>query len=957
MAPLYMPLFRSCATLRSLRQLHAHLIVASLGGDPLPTTKLIQSYAEMDDLCSSDLVFRCFRSPDPFMWGVLIKCHAWCGSHDGALSAFRKLTATSRDPVSSFTYPSVLRACSCGGRFRFGECVHGRLVKCGLDCDDVIRSSLVSLYGEMGRLDSVRKLFDEMTVRDVVSWTCLISCYVDNGDPINGLRMVGSMISEGFEVDRAAMICVAEACGELGWLSLARSVHGQVVTGQIRDDSALVTSLIVMYSRCGDLWSARSLFDYAASKGTTSWTAMISSYNQSGRYFEALEKFLEMQKSQVEPNPVTVMAVLCSCARLGWLRGGKSAHCFVVRNSLDVGYEFLGPPLIEFYADCGRVCDSKKVFSLIGERDAVSWNMLISCYTRKRLFYEALSTFIEMRENGVQPDSFNLTSALSACENDSFSWPGRQIHGYIIKMFHQIDFLQNSMICMYSKCGDIESAYRVFLETAQRDTITWNSMMSGYFQNGNCLEAIRIFDHMYLGGMMMNEVSFLLAIQASSHGGYFEKGKWVHHKLIVCGVKADCYIDSALADMYSKCGDLYAARTVFENMDEKTVVSWSVMIDGYGMHGHVDAAVALFDHMVESGIKPNDVTFMNLLSACAHSGSIEEGRFYFSAMKNFGVPPKWEHYSCFIDMLSRSGNLDEAYSVINSMPYPVDASIWGALLNGCRIHQRTDMTQIIRRHLLEVNTDDTGYYTLLSNLYAEEKNWSESRKVRLIMENAGLQKVPGYSLIELGQRNYRFGAGDITSDVQEICNVLEYDSTASFLQQSFQRIAVHEAFKVGFLELQLDMLFNHVTKEFWNQIIIAITVRNLGYLPHCWRPREGHSTDEAQRYLKPFSLRFASASGKAYDIPPNFYMSRSHHQAELARDYLVHTAENHPKLLITTPKASSEKFQCSNRIVIYDTENRRTCLNGPERCYGTLLMRPVRCLLMERCPYLGSNYG
>lgn len=713
----------------------------------------------------------------------------WCGSYDGALSVFRELTATCGDLVSSFAYPSVLRACSCGSRFRVGESVHGRLVKCGFDIDDVILSSLVSLYGDMGRLCSMSKVFDEMTVRDVVSWTCVISCYVHNGDLARGLRVVGRMISEGFEVDGVAMISIAEACAELGWLSLARSVHARVLTGGIGDDGALLNSLVVMYSKCGDLWSARSLFDDAASKGTASWTAMISSNNQSGRYAEALNTFLEMQESEVEPNPVTIMAVLCSCASLGWLRGGKSAHCFVVRNSLDIGYEFLGPPLIEFYADCGRVCDSEKVFSLIAERDAVSWNMLISCYTRKRLFYEALSIFVDMRENGVPPDSFSLTSALSACENESFSWLGHQIHGYITKTFRQIDFLQNSMIFMYSKCRDIESAYRVFMETELRDVITWNSMISGYCQNGHYLEAIRLFNHMYFTNMTMNEVSFLLAIQASSQGGYFEKGKWVHHKLIVHGMEADCYIDSALADMYSKCGDLKTARTVFENMDEKNVVSWSVMIDGYGMHGHVNAAVELFDRMVESGIKPNEVTFMNLLSACAHSGSVEKGRFYFSAMRNFEVSPKWEHYSCFVDMLSRSGNLDEAYSVINSMPYTVDASIWGALLNGCRIHQRTDMIQVIKKELCEVNTDDTGYYTLLSNLYAEEKDWSESRKIRSIMENAGLQKVPGYSSIELGQRNYRFGAGDFcTSDVEKICNILEYDSTASFLQQSFQQI-------------------------------------------------------------------------------------------------------------------------------------------------------------------------
>ncbi|CAI0394363.1 unnamed protein product [Linum tenue] len=178
--------------------------------------------------------------------------------------------------------------------------------------------------------------------------------------------------------------------------------------------------------------------------------------------------------------------------------------------------------------------------------------------------------------------------------------------------------------------------------------------------------------------------------------------------------------------------------------------------------------------MVEMGIRPNGITFMNILSACSHSGHVDAGKFYFRLMENYSIEPNLEHFACLVDLLSRAGDVDGAYGVINSMPFPADASIWGALVNGCRIHHRMDIIQFIQRDLLDVTTDDTGYYTLLSNIYAEEGKWVEFGTVRSKMERTGLKKVPGYSTIELGNKIYRFGAGDTYHwRFNEVCSFLE----------------------------------------------------------------------------------------------------------------------------------------------------------------------------------------
>lgn len=654
--------------------------------------------------------------------------------------------------ISRFIYPSVLRACSCClDHLGTGEKVHGRVVKCGLDSDNVIRTCLLSLYGEMGSISGARKLFDEMSERDAICWSSIISAYVDNGDLVSGLDMFRLMVSRGVDPDYVTMLGLAEACAELGCLSLARSVHGQIVARNIESaDGSLINSLVIMYSKCGDLASAEKLFYKTIYKGTASWTAMISSYNQGGQFQDAISAFLEMHGSCVWPNSVTMMALLFSCSGLGWLRGGKSVHCFIIRNSMDPRYDFLGPPLIEFYADSGRLEDSEKVFHMIEGRDVVSWNMLISIYTRKGQSEHAVSTFVQMLRNGILPDSFSLATTLSACGNLSLLQIGREIHGHVVRIGFSSEFMQNALIDMYSKCGQVDWAHNLFIIAHQRSVVTWNLMICAFSQNGYSAEAIKLFDEMYLRRLHMDEVTFIIVIQACSNLAYIEKGRWLHHKLITCSISNNIYIDTALLDMYAKSGDHRTAQIIFDRMPEKSIVSWSAMIAGYGIHGQVNSALSVFSQMIDLGIKPNKITFMNILSACSHAGYVEEGKFYFELMKQFGIEPEMEHFACLIDLLSRSGNLDYAYSLIHSMHLPATAGIWSSFLNGCRIHRRLDLILAVKRNLVNVEARDAGYFSLLSNIYAEDGNWGESGKLRSVMESTGLKKARGYSMIELG---------------------------------------------------------------------------------------------------------------------------------------------------------------------------------------------------------------
>ncbi|KAK4358035.1 hypothetical protein RND71_023645 [Anisodus tanguticus] len=765
----YMPLFRACSTLKSVTQLHAHLIINGLHKDPLASTKLIESYSQMGSFKTSKLIFNAYPNPDSFMYGVIIKCHVWNNSFQESIFLYHNMIYHLPE-TNSFVYPSVLRVISAIGDLGIGRKVHGRILKCGFESDSIVETALLSMYGELGWTRYARKVFDEMSVRDVVSWSSVVLSYVRNGQAKEGLEMFGNLVKEGVEIDSVALLSAVETCGELGVWRIGKSVHGYILRKSIQIDGSLTNSLVAMYGKCGDTCSAELLFDNVVDKSIYTWTAMISCYNQNGCYHEALALFVKMHVSDVEYNEVTLMAVLCSCARLGWLKEGKSIHGFIVRNALDCSNDLLGSALVDLYANCGKLSDCHKVFGSSQNRHIVSWNMLISGYVQEGSAEKALTLFVDMARKGILPDSYTLASVLSASGDIGFSEFGCQIHSRIIRTGISTEFVKNSLIDMYSKCGLVDYALMIFKDTQERSVVTWNSMMCGLTQNGLSREAIGLFDEIYSKLSEMDEVTFLAVIQACSTIGWLEKGKWVHHKLIIFGVRQDMYVDTALTDMYAKCGDLSMARRVFDSMLERSIISWSAMIGGYGMHSQIDDAISLFHEMVNSGIKPNDIILTNILSACSHAGYLEEGKYFFNLMIDLTIEPKPEHFACLVDLLSRAGDIDKAYEVITWMPFPADVSIWGALVNGCRIHNRMDIIKMIQQRLENMQTDDTGYYTLVSNIYAEGGEWNESRMVRSKMRSLGLRKVDGYSMIEVEKRIHTGKVNDTCSFIKREIN-------------------------------------------------------------------------------------------------------------------------------------------------------------------------------------------
>lgn len=221
------------------------------------------------------------------------------------------------------------------------------------------------------------------------------------------------------------------------------------------------------------------------------------------------------------------------------------------------------------------------------------------------------------------------------------------------------------------------------------------------------------------------------------------------------------FIATSLIDMYFKCGKVEFAREAFEDTTNKNVTSWTSMIAGYGMHGLAQDAMDIFYKMRSSAVKPNYITFVSVLTACSHAGLVKEGQYWFNAMSHeYDIKPGVEHYGCMVDLLGRTGHLNEAYILIQEMEVKPDSVVWGSLLGACRIHKNVEIGEIAATRLFELEPMNCGYYVLLSNMYADSGRWNDVERMRNVIQTYCLAKKPGFSVVEAKGKVNVFLVGD-----------------------------------------------------------------------------------------------------------------------------------------------------------------------------------------------------
>ncbi|OAY65857.1 putative pentatricopeptide repeat-containing protein, partial [Ananas comosus] len=494
------------------------------------------------------------------------------------------------------------------------------------------------------------------------------------------------------------------------------------------EQPALLVKLIRAYAACGDLCRARLLFDSVPGplKNTVFFNVMIRSYVSHRRPRDALRLLSSMSPG---PDHYTYPCALKACSDAADLPAGRQLHAAVARLGLDANL-FVANALITMYARCGRSDRAFQVFAEMPRRDVVSWNAIIAGFARERRFDRSIAACREMAAlRGPAPDAGTLASVLPAMAD--------------------------------AAPADIGLARHLFDEMPAKGPIAWNAMIAIYSNNSMAKEAVGLFARMEAAGPEPDALTLASVLPACGQLSAFGLGKRIHEIIKRKGMRPNMVLENALMDMYANCGCLADARDVFDGMRVRDVVSWTSIISAYGTHGRGKEAIALFEKMRESGVEPDSIAFVSLLAACSHAGLLEEGRRYFRSMTNkYRIVPRIEHYACMVDLLGRAGCIEEAYAFITKMPIRPNDRVWGALLGACRVHSNMEIGLLAADELFRLVPEQSGYYVLLSNIYARAGRWEEVTSVRSVMADKGIKKVPGCSNVELGSKVHTFHVGD-----------------------------------------------------------------------------------------------------------------------------------------------------------------------------------------------------
>ncbi|XP_061360559.1 pentatricopeptide repeat-containing protein At2g13600 [Gastrolobium bilobum] len=607
--------------------------------------------------------------------------------------------------------------------------IHARIIKTQFSSEIFIQNRLVDVYAKCGCLEDARKVFDHMPQRntfsynailsaltksggldealnffkwmpepDQCSWNAMVSGFAQHDRFEEALKFFVDMHHENFMLNEYSFGSALSACAGLTDLNMGVQIHALISKSHYSSDVYMGSALVDMYSKCGVVDCAQRAFDCMVVRNIVSWNSLITCYEQNGPAGKALEVFVRMMNSGIEPDEITLASVVSACASLSAIREGLQIHARVVKWDKFRKDLVLGNALVDMYAKCSRVNEARLVFDRMPLRDVVSETSMVSGYAKAASVKAARLMFSNMMERNV------------------VSW--------------------NALIAGYTQNGENEEAVRLFL-LLKRESV-WPT----HYTFGNLLNACANLADLKLGRQAHTHIL--------KHGFWFQSGE-----------ESDIFVGNSLIDMYMKCGLVEDGCLVFDHMVERDNVSWNAMIVGYAQNGYGTEALETFRKMLDSKEKPDHVTMIGVLTGCSHAGLVEEGRHYFKSMRTeHGLSPVKDHYTCMVDLLGRAGCLDEANNLIQEMPMQPDAVVWGSLLAACKVHGNIKLGKYVAEKLLEIDPLNSGPYVLLSNMYAELGRWKDVVRVRKQMRQRGVIKQPGCSWIEIQSRVHVFMVKD-----------------------------------------------------------------------------------------------------------------------------------------------------------------------------------------------------
>ncbi|KAH7436790.1 hypothetical protein KP509_05G036100 [Ceratopteris richardii] len=573
-------------------------------------------YAKCGSIDEASCVFDKLSTQDVVSWNVLMRGYLEHGLPDKVFDCFDKVN-TAGIAVDQVTLLCCLNACCNVENLKEGHATYAAIMKHGLERELVLGNASIDMYTKCGALMEAKHVLDHMFVRDVISWTTLIAGYVENGCGEEALKCLKNMKHDGVSPNAATLVCSLKACSSTRSIDMGRKIQADIPETLYRSDPTIGNTLVDMFAKCGSLMEALQIFNELPKRTIVSWNALIAGYVEHGHGNDALNCFDQMQLDCMSPDASTLNCSLKACGLIRSSIKSQVVHSEIVKKGLEQSY-LIGNTLVDVYVKCNLLADGRYVFDRQKVRNVISWTALISGYADRGVSRDALDCLEEMEVDGVVPNAVTMTCSLKACSNIGAIDVGQALHAQTVKRgilytdysdrfskigdkaFHELATeqlqLENALVDMYGKCGNVLDAHDVFGSMPMHDLVSWNALITGYSRQGHAEIVFELFDGMAEEAVHPDEITFLSILSVCSHAGLVQKARSYFKAMTEYNLSPKSEHYNCVIDLLGRAGQILEATEMLERMPyQPTIFAWCSMLGACRKWGNVKLGQHAFE--------------------------------------------------------------------------------------------------------------------------------------------------------------------------------------------------------------------------------------------------------------------------------------------------------------------------------------------------------------------------
>ncbi|KAH7374045.1 hypothetical protein KP509_17G084900 [Ceratopteris richardii] len=629
------------------------------------------------------------------------------------LKTLNDLDASTHIDIDKYT--SLLQACTLSKSLSHTRHVHRHIMAHGGGAHIFLGFLILTTYSKCQAVEDANAWFAEMPCRSICAWNHMIGLHLRCGQSMHAQHLYEQMLQEGMLPDKITYISMISVFTSLNLVDQGKRINARVVANRCERQVAVATSLINHYGKCGDANRALCLFDELPRRDAVTWSALISGYKQNKHGREVLQFFEQMLMEGVLPSKSVFACTLSACTSQVSLCQGKHMHVYVIHTDLEMEF-IVSNALVRMYSECGSLKDARELFDILSSKNVDTSNAMLAAYSQHGCLNNAIKLLGEMKHEGFEIDLINYIHLIDVCGRKAALLEGKQMHACIQRSPYRGSVtVGNALVSMYGRCQSLDNAQSVFDEMPERDVISWNAMISAYVQNGVRRQAMQIFHQMQQAGVMPNKVTFICILDAVSSQADFLETRWLQARLQYDEFYSDVVVATSLITMYGKIGDLTGVVNTFDLLPAPNVISWTAMISAYAFNGNEIEALQMYEQMLQHGMVPDVVTFLNVIVSCTSLMALYTGKTMHVRAQYCGSEVDVAVYNGLVNMYGKCGDLHAACNTFNGIS-ACNLASWNVMMSLYAQHGLVDGALFLleQMHQCEVAPDRITYVTYLS---------------------------------------------------------------------------------------------------------------------------------------------------------------------------------------------------------------------------------------------------